>query len=198
MSDDETFKVERWDIIKSEFINDDSKKIDISYIKFLYFNVNRNESICKFYTILENMDKSKNIESGVFEFTLIYASSNNSIMELLPAIYYDKINELVNNLEKDNYLMNKTLKNALNFNIDPRTLAFLRPQDIHPERWGTIIKKNVLRDEKKNNMATNDLYECEKCGKNKCTVVELQIRSADEPTTKIITCRECYHVEQRE
>lgn len=198
MSDDDTFRVKQWDNIKNEFINDDSKKIDLSFIKYLYYNVNRNESICKFFTILENMEKSKKIESGVFEFTLIYASANNSILELLPSIYHDKICELVNNLENNNHLENKTLKNALNYNIDPRTLAFLRPHDIHPERWGTIIKKNVLRDEKRNNMATNDLYECEKCGKNKCTVVEIQIRSADEPTTKIITCGECYHVEQRE
>lgn len=187
-----------WDKIKSEFITEDSKKVDDTYIKFLYYNVNRSEVITKFLEILNDMNKSVKIEQGIFEFTINYAALKNYTLNLLPAIYLDKANEIELNLREDNYLNNKTLKNALEKNIDPRTLAFLRPHDIHPERWGTIIKKNNLRDEKKNNMPTTDLYVCENCGKNKCRMVELQLRSADEPTTKIITCMKCYHVEQRE
>jgi DNA-directed RNA polymerase subunit M/transcription elongation factor TFIIS len=187
-----------WDTIKLEFKTEDSKKIEDSYIEFLYYNVNRNISISKFFYILKDMDESVEIEKGIFEFTLIYASFKNYTLKLLPAIYFDKVNEIELNLKDNNYLGNKTLRNALAKHIGSRTLAFLKPQDLHPERWGTIIKKNNLREEKKNNMPTTDLYVCQNCEGSKCRMVELQLRSADEPTTKIITCMDCYHVEQRE
>lgn len=35
------------------------------------------------------------------------------------------------------------------------------------------------------------LFKCERCGKRECTFYELQIRGADEPTTKYITCLNC-------
>ncbi|KPA84369.1 transcription elongation factor-like protein [Leptomonas pyrrhocoris] len=35
------------------------------------------------------------------------------------------------------------------------------------------------------------LFKCERCGKRDCTFYELQIRGADEPTTKYITCLNC-------
>jgi transcription elongation factor S-II len=37
------------------------------------------------------------------------------------------------------------------------------------------------------------LYRCDKCGKSKTTVHELQTRSADEPMTLFITCFNCNH-----
>jgi len=187
-----------WDSIKSEFITEDSKKVGDSYIKYLYYNVNRSAVIGRFANILKDMNKSTKIEQGIFEFTLTYAALKNYALTLLPTIYLDKVSEIELNLKSDSYLNNKTLKKALGVSIDPRTLAFLRPQDIHPAQWGTIIKKNDLREEKKNNMATTDLYVCELCEGKKCRMVELQLRGADEPTTKIITCMNCFHVEQRE
>lgn len=184
--------------IRTSFITEDIKKINDSYIKYLYYNVNRSAAIGKFMHILKDIDKSDKIEKGIFEFTIIYSVSKNYVLELFPAIYHDKVNEIELNLKDNNYLDNRTLKIALEKNIDPRTLAFLRPQDIHPENWGKVIKKAAMRDEKKNNMATSDLYVCEKCEGKNCRMIELQIRSADEPTTKIITCMDCYNVEQRE
>lgn len=35
------------------------------------------------------------------------------------------------------------------------------------------------------------LFKCERCGKRNCTFYEQQTRSADEPTTKYVTCLEC-------
>jgi transcription elongation factor S-II len=35
------------------------------------------------------------------------------------------------------------------------------------------------------------LFKCERCGKRDCTFYELQVRGADEPTTKYITCLNC-------
>ncbi len=186
------------DEIKASFITEDIKKIDDSYIKYLYHNVNRGQTIGRFTSILKDINKSIKIEAGIFEFTLVYAASKNYVLSLFAAIYYDKVYEIELNLKDDNYLNNKTLKNALEKNIDPRALAFLRPQDMHPENWGTLIRKANIRDEKRNNMATSDLYECEACQGKNCRMIELQLRSADEPTTKIITCMNCMTVMTRE
>ncbi len=182
------------DEIKASFITEDIKKIDDSYIKFLYHNVNRGQTIGKFTSILKDINKSIAIEIGIFEFTLVYAASKNYALSLFAPIYYDKVCEIELNLKDDNYLGNKTLKNALEKNIDPRALAFLRPQDMHPENWSSLIRKANIRDDKKNNMATSDLYVCDECGGKNCRVVELQLRSADEPTTKIKTCMSCMSV----
>lgn len=186
-----------FDDIKSKFVTEDIKKVDDSFIKYLYYNVNRAAVISDFTNILKDVTTSMKIESGIFEFTLIYAVLKNYSLTLFPAIYYDKVNEIKLNLS-NSYLGNRTLKNALEKNIDARTLAFLRPQDIHPENWGTLIKKANLREQKKNNMARSDLYSCANCEGKNCRMVELQLRSADEPTTKIITCMDCYFVEQKE
>lgn len=35
------------------------------------------------------------------------------------------------------------------------------------------------------------LFKCERCGKRECTYFELQVRGADEPTTKYVTCLNC-------
>lgn len=144
-----------WGNIKSKFFTEAVKKVDDSYIKYLYFNVNRSSTICKFLEILKDFDMCTKIEEGIFEFTIVYVGSKNYPLTFLPAIYNDKVIELVFNLKNGNHLENKTLKEALKKKyIDSRTLAFLKPQDIHPERWGLIIRKNDLRNEKKNNMAT--------------------------------------------
>ena len=184
--------------IKANFVTEDVKKVDDSCIKYLYFNVNRGEVVGKFTSLLKDINKAIKVEIGIFEFTLVYAASKNYALPLFPAIYNDKVYEIELNLREDSYLANKTLKNALEKNIDPRTLAFLRPQDMHPENWKELNKKINMREEKKNNMATSDLYTCETCGGTKCNMIELQLRSADEPTTKIITCMLCYSVSTRE
>ena len=183
--------------LKDNFVTEDIKKVDDFYIKHLYYKVNRSATVIRFTKILNDIDKSNKIEQGIFEFTITYAVSKNYELSMFPAIYVDKVNELELNL-KPSYLNNKTLRGALDDGIDPRTLAFLRPQDIHPESWSTIIKKFNIREDKKNNMDKSDLYTCEKCEGKNCRMIELQLRSADEPTTKIITCMDCYHVEQRE
>ncbi|CAG9462956.1 unnamed protein product [Pedinophyceae sp. YPF-701] len=39
--------------------------------------------------------------------------------------------------------------------------------------------------------ATTDMFQCGRCKQRKCTFYEKQTRSADEPTTKFITCKVC-------
>ncbi|KEG06133.1 transcription elongation factor S-II [Trypanosoma grayi] len=41
------------------------------------------------------------------------------------------------------------------------------------------------------NVAVTSLFKCPNCGKSRCSFYEQQTRSADEPTTKFLTCLEC-------
>ncbi|RNF05920.1 putative transcription elongation factor-like protein [Trypanosoma rangeli] len=41
------------------------------------------------------------------------------------------------------------------------------------------------------NVAVTSLFKCPNCGKRRCSYHEQQTRSADEPTTKFVTCLEC-------
>ena len=43
-------------------------------------------------------------------------------------------------------------------------------------------------------MSTTDIYKCFKCGERKTKIIQMQLRSADEPMTTIVTCQICYNV----
>jgi DNA-directed RNA polymerase subunit M/transcription elongation factor TFIIS len=76
----------------------------------------------------------------------------------------------------------------------PQEVAFKTHQDMTPERWRPIVEKKEKTDKyEKCAAVTTDQYYCGKCKKNKCTYVQVQIRSADEPMTVFITCLNCSH-----
>lgn len=178
-----------------KYLTSNIQAVDKSKISYLANNIDRINSISRFSLLLKNIDAAIKLEAGTFEFTLVYSTTKNYINTIIPSIYNDKINDILRNLDKNNSVGNSTLFNALRFDkIDPQKVAFMSPQDLHPDRWHTLIKKNKLREDKKKNMATTDIYECYKCKESRCSMVELQLRSADEPMTKIITCLNCYAV----
>lgn len=177
------------------FMTENIKSVSDKKIELLNKNVDRMLNITKLIQVIKNIDASFKIESGIFEFTLVYGSMNELNDNIYPNIYNDKLAEIIINLDGKNSVQNKTLKHAINNNlINPQIVAFLKPQDLHPERWEEIVKKSVLKEEKRKNMAVTDLYQCYKCKERKCTVYEIQTRSADEPMTKFITCVVCSHV----
>lgn len=183
------------EIDKISFMTDNVQSINIKKIQFLEANIDRPNTISKLATLLKDIDTAFKIEAGVFEFTLVYCTTKNYIAKLMPAVYNDKIYELSQNLNPDNFVQNKTLINAIQEGkINPQMIAFLKPQDLHPQRWASLIKKTNLREEKKKNLAVTDLYQCWKCKERRCTVMEMQTRSSDEPMTKFITCTNCYTV----
>jgi len=130
---------------------------------------------------------------GIFEYALVMATLNNFDKNIIPAIYNDKLDDILLNLNVNSYLKNKSLYNALNSGvINPNLVAFMAPDQMHPESWAVIINKIKYKEDKENTMATTDMYRCRKCGERRCKVTELQMRSADEPTSKVITCLVCY------
>jgi DNA-directed RNA polymerase subunit M/transcription elongation factor TFIIS len=179
---------------KISFLTDNIKQVPVQTIMKLEENIDRGKTINEFANLTKDIMIAFKLEAGIFEFTLIYCTTKNYIENIYPSVYYDKVNELMQNLDPNNKVNNQTLYKAIQNNMNPQTVAFIRPQDLHPERWKDIIKKITLKEDKKKNMAVTDLYQCWKCKERKCTVMELQTRSADENITKFITCTVCYTV----
>lgn len=153
--------------------------------------VNRLLTVKKINSIISNYDCSIVIEASIFEYTLIYCIINNIITSLLNAIYNEKLNDIIAFLSK--YSINN-VKELTSRVTNHQTLAFMKPHELYPETYENIIRKQTLKEEKKKNIATTDLYQCYKCGERKCQVTELQTRSCDEPSTKFVVCLVCNNV----
>lgn len=143
-----------------------------------------------------NTDIAILIEASIFEFTIEYNKCNSLDDNIyLDIIYMDKANNIIDNLSETSSVNNTYLKQALLTNsVNPQMVAFMKPYEIFPDKWKKEINRKQLIEFKKNNMATTDIYKCHKCGERKTKIVQLQLRSADEPMTNIITCQVCYNV----
>jgi DNA-directed RNA polymerase subunit M/transcription elongation factor TFIIS len=182
-------------IDKVAFITDNIKIVPLDKIDYLNSNVKRSETINKIAHVIKDIEAALQIEAGIFEFTLIYATTKDYLDCMMSAIYNDKVYDLLQNLNPNTMVQNKTLCKAVDEGkIMPQTLAFLKPYELDPEKWDELIKKAALKEEKKKNMSVVDIYTCRKCKANKCTIREAQTRSLDEPMTIWITCTVCFHV----
>ena len=159
----------------------------------------RQQIIDKIDTIVENEQISKNIEIGIFNSTIRLSEQMGVVRKWdnnhFKKLYLLKVISIYSNLKKDSYIKNDyLLKNLKEGNIQGYNLAFITPAESFPEMWRPILDKKVLRDqmkfEKRTEIATN-LYQCSKCGERKCTMYQLQTRSADEPMTTFVTCLNC-------
>lgn len=105
-------------------------------------------------------------------------------------------NSQIKNIKFVDRILNKTLTfNGIKLN-DYETIAFMKPQEIFPEKWKKIIQKKIIREDKITNIATTDAYVCPLCkGKKARASAPKQIRSADEPMTAWVTCamEDCGH-----
>lgn len=186
------------DIIHLPFITTNINNINNKNILYLSNNIKRDDIISNLADILKDIIVAIKIESSIFEFTIVNGNMNNYLVSILPNIYYAKFDDIIQNINGDPHINNKTLKNnLLSGKINPQLVAFLSPHEIHYDRWKTIIKKNEIKEDKKKNLATTDAYTCTKCKEKKCRMIELQTRSSDEPMTQFITCLNCYHVMKR-
>jgi len=133
-------------------------------------------------------DLINKVEDSIYNFSIDYATVNETPY-LIEQIYDTKVDEilkLVKDKETDYFL--KSLKSG---KIDPVKVAFMSPDELNPDKYEKIIKKQALEEYKKNNQATSSVFECKKCKNRKCQVVQRQTRAADEPATTIVTCMEC-------
>jgi DNA-directed RNA polymerase subunit M/transcription elongation factor TFIIS len=177
------------------FMTESSKSIDNSLIYFAEKVIDRGIYIMKLNKLLDNLKIAVQLELSIFEYALVHITVNNLEIMFVSAIYTDKFNEILMNLDETSYLGNHSLKeNILNGSLGPLIIAFLSPEQLHPAKWVEIIKKQQYRIDKEQNMATTDMYQCRKCKERKCTIKPAQLRSLDEATNYIISCVICGNV----
>lgn len=137
----------------------------------------------------------KDLEIGIYNWTIEYANKNNIIKNWdnnrFKSLYYEKsrtvisvlntnIKEIINNLDNKTYL--------------PHDIPFMKPEDIHPDLWKNIIDvyAKIYENSYENKaVAMTDLFKCGKCKGNKCSYYELQTRKSDESTTIHVKCLIC-------
>jgi DNA-directed RNA polymerase subunit M/transcription elongation factor TFIIS len=192
----DTFNVkeaDKIDIASYNFVTEQSKSFTTELIREAEKLIKRYDTIGKLNLILMNHDVSTTIEHSIFEFSLVHITSNNLANKFVTATYYDKLYDLMTNIEDSNHIGNLTLKSLLmSGKINPVWIAFMPPDQLYPANWQSILDKRERITRAENNMATTDLYKCKKCGERKMQVTEFQTRSADESSTKFATCCVCY------
>ena len=149
-------------------------------------------------TFKENIFKShdsisKNIEIGIYNFTIKESGSRNIIKKwdnpYFVNIYIDRWRSIYLNL-----LNNKTLVENLQKKIIRITdFAFYTHQEMCPDIWTKLVEEKMERDKNKYDvsMKIDSDFKCGKCGLNKCTYYQMQTRSADEPMTTFVSCTHC-------
>jgi DNA-directed RNA polymerase subunit M/transcription elongation factor TFIIS len=154
----------------------------------------RNETINDLNKFINNKNISKTLEESLHNFSIDYITTKNIDLSLLQSIYWDKKMDIIENINKESSVKNKKLlKKIIKNKINIESIPYLDPQELHPEHWKPYVDNLKLRQEKANNIATTDMFQCGKCKERKCTVAQMQTRSADEPMTVFVTCQECGH-----
>ena len=143
--------------------------------------------------ILQNKKNSINLEKGIFNFALSEAKNRKVVKKwdnpYFVQLYVDRLRSIFTNLNS-NVLLEQLNSGA----IKAHSIAFMTHQELRPEKWDELITAKSKRDQNKfeNNLeAATDTFTCRKCKSNKCTYMQLQLRSADEPMTTFVTCLSC-------
>lgn len=133
---------------------------------------------------------AKDVELSIYNFSKEYAETNDTPY-LIESIYDSKSEEIICQLNsKESQYLRTGLKNK---KIDGTKVAFMKPEEINPEKYENIIKKREMEEYKKNNTASSSAFTCVKCKKSRCQVTQKQTRAGDEPPTTFVTCLECGH-----
>jgi DNA-directed RNA polymerase subunit M/transcription elongation factor TFIIS len=151
---------------------------------------NRNQFIEKLKKIVSD-SIANDIENGVNNFSKEYATTNDTPF-LIDMIYETKVEDILSQLQnKESDYLVKSLKSG---KIDGKKIAFMKPEELDPDKYDSIIKKQQMAEYKKNNTVGSSIFTCSKCKKSKCEVTTKQTRAGDEPPTTFVNCLECGHV----
>lgn len=145
----------------------------------------------------ENINKMKNVEIGIFNYTIENSVSKNKNWSdpIFKETYMSRARALIANLNPDGYVQNKKfLFKYLNGEISPERMCKITHQQMFPERYLELeflqnksLKEVMVYQEK----VYDSLLKCGRCRQNTVSYYEVQTRSADEPTTKFCTCTNC-------
>lgn len=142
---------------------------------------------------------SQDMEIGIYNWTITECGkrriarnwSNPKFFKL----YIEKARSVLSNVDSGSYINNtKLLERVKDKEFFPHELAFMKPENVHPDMWSktvdTLLKKYENAYENKE-VAMTDMFKCGRCKKRECTFIEAQTRSADEPMTLFIRCVNC-------
>jgi DNA-directed RNA polymerase subunit M/transcription elongation factor TFIIS len=181
-------------INKYNFFTKSSNDIKIILLKKAEGLIDRKNAIKKLEKYIEE-SLACEIEKGIFEFSLINVVIHKFQDNFVSNIYFDKLEDICKNLDLTNISIGNTIliETVRSKDFNPKIVAFLSPEQLHPKRWSDIMEKQKIREDVINNISTTDSYKCKKCGESKTKVSRLQLRSADEPENLFIVCLVCYH-----
>ena len=187
--------LEKEKIKMHKFLTKSSNDIPCNLLVEAETNLDRKFAVAELNKYLNNEILAMEIERGLFEYVLIHVSTKKLQNHYCYATYYNELYNICNNLDQNNEnINNQTLRPALlNGEINPRIVAFLSPQQIHPKRWILFSQKKIREAEVMNHSGTHKDYEnkCKNCGGVEFHSYEQQLRSADEPANKFIVCIDC-------
>lgn len=166
--------------------------------KDLTDQIDRETTIIQLTMFLGNDEVGKKIatmiEDGIFRFAYGYIAGNGLEKSITVSVYIDKLLDIIRNLDPESSVGDGTLIERLRSGeIDPSGVAMMKPHELCPSVWKDLTDREELRRMKENNIETTDMFPCKKCGARAATVLQLQIRSADEPMTTFVTCIKCMH-----
>ena len=170
-------------------------------IQILNMSEIRSDVVNMFKTFKLSEVKAKDLEIGIYNFSIDYATKKNIPLtwecNIFREIYATKAKSIYTNLTVNyNNKNNRLIKRLKDKEFTPHELASFRPENLYPEVWKDIIDRELMRTKaayEPRATAMTDRYTCGKCKKNRCSYYELQTRSADEPMTTFVTCLNCNH-----
>jgi DNA-directed RNA polymerase subunit M/transcription elongation factor TFIIS len=142
---------------------------------------------------------ARDLEIGIFNWTLQQSDrlkiGKSYANPRFVAIYVSKARSVLSNLDADTYIGNTTLlPRVLDGSLLPHEVPFLKPQDMFPERWKEVVELKVQKDEYAATVkpvAMTHQFKCRNCKNYECVYQEVQLRSADEASSIIVTCISC-------
>jgi DNA-directed RNA polymerase subunit M/transcription elongation factor TFIIS len=133
---------------------------------------------------------SNDVELSIYNFSVQYAEQNNTPY-LVQNIYDSKSEEIIYQLKDEN--STHLISGLKEKNIIALDVAFMKPEEINPEKYENYIKKREMEEHKKLNKVGSTAFKCSKCNKSNCSVTQKQTRAGDEPPTTFISCNECHY-----
>ncbi len=148
------------------------------------------DTVIKTLAKILNDKIAKDVETSIYNFSKEFSEINDTPY-LIQQIYDSKVEDIMCQLKnKESDYLVKALKDK---KIDALKVAFMKQEELNPEKYESIIKKRELEEYKKNNKAGSSAFTCVKCKKSRCEVSQKQTRAGDEPPTTFVTCLECGH-----
>lgn len=144
-------------------------------------------------------DAASDTETGVYNWVLEYAGRAHVLKswrnDQFTALYSIKAKSVIGNLDPGTYIGNhRLITRMVEGEFAPHNVAWMRPENLHPERWQSTLDLKTQQDHYSDNAkpaSMTDAFKCKKCLKRECVFTELQLRSSDEPSSIFISCINC-------